>query len=85
MNTISTNAFSKNHNNSELAVEASTLGWPCLHAPEMFTLTSEWTHRSIAMKKVGTETSDEGDILLWKYKPANRAADVKLTVEVFND
>ena len=86
MNTLSTNMFCKNVNKTRLVAEASDLEWPSLSAPEMFTLTSEWTNRSIAMKKIHTETTEEGDILLWKYKPASfEAANINLTVEVFND
>ena len=83
--TLSTSAFCKNSNKTRLVSEASTLEWPPLYAPEMFTLTSEWTNRSITMRKVSTTEDNEGDIIMWMYKPANEAANVNLTVEVFND
>ena len=85
MDTVSTEAFCKASNNTFLSTEASMIDWPPLYAPEMFTLTSEWTNRSIAMKKTYTEMSDEGDVILWLYKPANENANIDLTVEVFND
>jgi len=85
MNTLSTNMFCKSSNKRRLVTEASDLGWPSLYAPEHFTLTSEWTGRSIAMEKINTQKDEEGDIIMWMYKPANKAANINLTVEVFND
>lgn len=85
MDSISTAPFSKSMNNSLLSSEASTLEWAPLYAPEYFTLTSEWTDRSIAMRKTFTERDLNGDVILWMYRPANRDGGVQLTVEVFND
>ena len=83
MTTLSTAAFSKSNKNTHLATEASIIGWPALYAPELLTIESEWTGRSITLEKTYTEKDNEGDIILWMYKPANKS--INLTVEVFND
>ena len=83
MNTISTYPFAKNSKRNHMTSEASDLEWPALYAPPIFTLTSEWSGRSISMEKVATERNDEGEPLLWRYKPSDKSID--LTVEVFND
>lgn len=81
--TISTTAFAKHNHNTEMCTEASTIGWPALYNPPIFTLKSEWTQRNISMERVGIERNDEGEPLVWIYKPSNKS--IKLTVEVFND
>ena len=85
MNIIPTSTFSKSSNNTHLATEASIVDWPPLYAPPSFTLLSEWTGREIKMEKVYTEQDEEGDIILWMYRPACEDEGVNITVEVFND
>lgn len=79
---LNTNQFFYDKDNKVLSQEASSLEWPPLRAPHMFTLESDHTGRKIAMELRETYTDAEGDILHWTYKSALVP---DLTVIVFND
>lgn len=78
---INTDQFYFEKDDQVLHQEASSLGWPALRAPHMFTLESSYTGRKVAMELKETHRAEDGDIIHWEYK-SNL---VPTTVIVFND
>lgn len=78
---LKTNQFFFDKDSKELSQEASSLGWPALKAPLMFTLESSHTGRKVTMELVKVHHEYEGDITHWEY----RSNLVPVTVLVWND
>ena len=78
---VSTDALTYNKSVDTLTGEASTLQWPALQAPRMFTLESHRTGRTVTMQLCHTSKDEEGDIICWDYK----SPQIPTTCTIFND